>query len=664
MTNNNVFATAYKFFTLGCCVLPSGGGESGKSPLVPWKPYQKTKPTDEQLQSWEAEFNPKLWGFVTGKISNRFTIDDDKPGDNSIMSKSGLKPHRKTPHEGLHYDCLWPDFDIPTKVGILPNIDVRGEGGFVNFAGRVGDKCYELLQPPTPENLILFPQLPQELQKALIPKRKTIAGRILQQALDRAHPGNRNDTGLWLACQLRDNGISQAEAESIMRQYVGDVSSTGLEPYTESEAIVTLNQAYMRPAREPWHSSLTNSESTTLDTPVSLELPAIVWQGLFKDYIDLVDQTTEAARAFHYATFCQVLGCTIGRRLHVYHATKLYPNFYICLVGKSGLTRKDTCWSRASDLLNRLHTQSDSDEYPLFRIVKGIRSYEGLLDELSGERKVRLIQLGELLSLLAKAKQESLGNIVPQLTELYDCPDCVNPPVRQKMVVCREPFVSIMAGTTQAWLKKALTERDIYGGFANRWLYFFGLPKEPKPNPPKVNPDKRDDLVREINQICLWAEDVPNGEVTISDEASAPFAEYYRGYYHHCQQEGLIPVLIVRIQDFIWKLALLYAAMDLSDVIKADHIKAAIAVGNYLEASVVEAFRSFADSRGKQSETKVLEYLKGKGQPADYRLVYSNLNMSAKELELSIQPLINLGLIKNSYRQNRMGQRVRTLEVS
>jgi len=359
-----------------------------------------------------------------------------------------------------------------------------------------------------------------------------------------------------------------------------------------------------------------------------------------------------------------VLGCTIARRLHVYHATKLYPNFYICLVGKSGLTRKDTCWSRASDLLNRLHADSGSEEGPSFRIVKGIRSYEGLLDELSGERKVRLIQLGELLSLLAKAKQESLGNIVPQLNELYDCPDRVNPPIRQKTADCREPYVSIMAGTTQAWLQKALTECDIYGGFANRWVFFFGLPKEPKPNPPKVNSDRRDELLKEINQIRLWAEDGPGGELTISDEASAVFAEWYREYYRRCQQEGLIPTLIVRIQDFIWKLALLYAAVDLSEVIRADHIQSAIAVGNYLESSVAEVFRSFAVSRGKEMESKVIDLLRSAGKPVPQREVYRALTISAKELQNITEPLIKLGLIRNRNIRTRTGRYITTYEAT
>lgn len=399
-------------------------------------------------------------------------------------------------------------------------------------------------------------------------------------------------------------------------------------------------------------------------TTASLELPAIAWRGFFKDYRELVAETTEAADAFHYATFLQVLGCTIGRRLFVYHATKLYPNFYTCLVGRSGLTRKDTTWSRGGDILHRLHAEPDGEESPPFRIIKGIRSYEGLLDELSGERKVRLIQLGELLSLLAKARQDSLGNIIPALNELYDCPDRVNPPVHQKSAAdCREPFTSIMAGTTQAWLQKALTERDIYGGFANRWCYFYGLPKDPMPNPPKVDPDKRNELVRELNQIRGWAEDVPNGEINISDEASALFAEYYRGYYLRCQQEGLIPTLIVRIQDFIWKIALLYAADTMSESVSADHLEAAIAVGNYLEASVTEVFASFGTSRGKAQEAKLLGFLRAEGGPVPEREVYRRLSISAKELESLVVPLVKIGLVKNSYGKTDKGRRVKTYEV-
>ena len=402
----------------------------------------------------------------------------------------------------------------------------------------------------------------------------------------------------------------------------------------------------------------------TLSMPVNLELPAIAWRGFFKDYRDMVALTTEAADAFHYATFLQIFGCTIGRRLHVYHAGRQFPNFYTCLVGRSGLTRKDTTWSRGEVVLNDLHAYSEDNPSPPFKAVRGLRSYEGLLDELAGERKVRLIQLGELLSLLAKAKQDSLGNIIPALTELYDMKDVINPPVHQKDVrPAREPFLSIMAGTTQDWLQKALTERDIYGGFANRWLYFYGLPKEPMPNPPKVNPGKRNELVRELNRLRDWADSVTSGEVTISNEANALFEDYYREYYRRCQLPGLIPTLIVRIQDFVWKIALLYAVDTMSETISRDHLEAAIAVGKYLEASVAEVFASFGTSNGKALETKLLDFLRAEGGPVSEREVYRRFNMSAKELEGVVTPLLKIGLVKNSYQKTDRGRQVRRYEA-
>jgi hypothetical protein len=66
----------------------------------------------------------------------------------------------------------------------------------------------------------------------------------------------RNDTGLALACQLRDNNYSEDEAADVMLQYAASVKSTNAkgirEPYSDREALATVKSAYARPPREPW----------------------------------------------------------------------------------------------------------------------------------------------------------------------------------------------------------------------------------------------------------------------------------------------------------------------------------------------------------------------------------------------------------------------------
>jgi hypothetical protein len=80
---------------------------------------------------------------------------------------------------------------------------------------------------------------------------------MLRWALNRAAAntdGGRNNTGSELARQLRDNGFSKGEAESVMRDYARSVSQDGHE-YTEAEALASLASAYGSPAREPWGRS-------------------------------------------------------------------------------------------------------------------------------------------------------------------------------------------------------------------------------------------------------------------------------------------------------------------------------------------------------------------------------------------------------------------------
>ncbi|MGE5612377.1 MAG: DUF3987 domain-containing protein [Bacillota bacterium] len=74
----------------------------------------------------------------------------------------------------------------------------------------------------------------------------------LSRAVAQSTSGKRNETGLWLACQLRDAGIAEAQATDTLREYASRVEQPDpAKPYTVEEALATVRSAYSRPAREP-----------------------------------------------------------------------------------------------------------------------------------------------------------------------------------------------------------------------------------------------------------------------------------------------------------------------------------------------------------------------------------------------------------------------------
>lgn len=72
----------------------------------------------------------------------------------------------------------------------------------------------------------------------------------LDWALGQARVGNRNRTGFDMACQLRDDGLSLAEAEDWALAYARQVPQDSHDYYSEDAALASLRSAYSSPARE------------------------------------------------------------------------------------------------------------------------------------------------------------------------------------------------------------------------------------------------------------------------------------------------------------------------------------------------------------------------------------------------------------------------------
>ncbi len=253
--------TAAALLDMGLSVIPA---TARKAPAVSWKKYQTRIPSRDEFEGWARE-NPPVWGIVTGAISRRVVLDFDGADGQRTLERLGLRPHVITPSGGAHIHVAHPGFPVSTQNHISaskkpwsvewPGLDIRGDGGFEALIGATDKGAYRIVRDLA--ELEPWGALPANFRRHFEPKPKApIEDELLRRALDLAAASGRNEGGLWLACQLRDNSLTEAEAEAVMGRYSGSVGPLNRkgahEPYTTTEARESLRSAYSRAAREPW----------------------------------------------------------------------------------------------------------------------------------------------------------------------------------------------------------------------------------------------------------------------------------------------------------------------------------------------------------------------------------------------------------------------------
>lgn len=225
----------------------------------------------QALQTWWCEHPKANIGLPTGAVSGVIVLDMDVPeGYYNIQALqrnyAPLPETRRvrTANGGLHYYFHYPQDGkrYPGAVGLsgLIGIDIRAEGNYVVLppSGLFNRKYYQWAQPkqevaPAPAWLITL--LTQAEEQRHLPQQgwgfaSTSGEKWFHEALDKARQGNRNATGFWLARMLRNDGLSQQEALSIVLSYANRVPQGERPAYTSKEAHDSVVSAYSRPAQE------------------------------------------------------------------------------------------------------------------------------------------------------------------------------------------------------------------------------------------------------------------------------------------------------------------------------------------------------------------------------------------------------------------------------
>jgi hypothetical protein len=233
----------------GKCTCGTDCHSPGKHPPIPeWRVYQNRRPTEKEFSQWQKKYPACNWAVVTGKVSGIFVLDVDDPvGEASLRGKHIPATWCVRTGKGMHYYFEWPGFSVECRTGILPGLDIRGDGGYVVAPGSIhsSGKRYEWVDGLSPADMSEPAEAPEWLMALLKkPTSNSHSEKIDPvKVLAGVPEGKRDSTLFRYACRLRSQGLTKEEALRLVLEAAANCTP----PFPEREAKRKIDQAWKYP---------------------------------------------------------------------------------------------------------------------------------------------------------------------------------------------------------------------------------------------------------------------------------------------------------------------------------------------------------------------------------------------------------------------------------
>ncbi|WP_245576386.1 DUF3987 domain-containing protein [Desulfovibrio cuneatus] len=366
------------------------------------------------------------------------------------------------------------------------------------------------------------------------------------------------------------------------------------------------------------------------------EWPQFPWDacpGLLGEFVRLATQDSEADPAAICVTAlvrfgAEIYGHAPNMGPHIYVGETIHPpRLFAVICGNSSKARKGTSRHPVSKLFTRQYcypSDLQAWQLPLPARESGgpLSTGEGLAhavrDETDEERERKhklnpnepirekgdkrlMIQDEEFASGLACIKRE--GNTLSMgIRCFWDSGDYA-PLTKNNPVLVKGAHISIITHITMQELAVCLGEVQAVNGFGNRFLWVCARRAKLVPLPSRMPEAELAPMQRELWRLVAHAQ--KRGAMKMHSTA----LELWEHCYPELSKEhsGLAGSIVNRAEAQTLRLALVYALLDGADHIAESHLKAALAMWQYAQAS---ALYIFGDKAADPLEEKVLEALK------------------------------------------------------
>lgn len=394
-------------------------------------------------------------------------------------------------------------------------------------------------------------------------------------------------------------------------------------------------------------------------------LSETAYHGLPGEIVRLIEPHTEADNAALLVQLLAGFGSLIGKKAYFrigadFHFTKLF----VVLVGATATGRKGTSWGEIERLLIRadksfrdaIQNGLSSGEGLIYHVrdqqvaSKPIRERGGaiscyqdeIIDEGAKEKRAFVIEpeFARVLKVITR-EGNTLSSVIRQAWDTDRLSVMTKNPIR-----ATEAQISIVGHITETELIRNLQETETANGFANRFLWLCVRRSKYLPDGGNLLESDLNDAVFRLRRAVNHAR---NAFELVRDQRAK---ELWRRVYKPLSDGfgGLLGSVTSRATAQVMRLACLYALFDCSDMIRVEHLKAALAVWRYCEDSAKYVFGISAGDKLADGIYEAIETSRdGLGKTDIHDLC--GRNRTAKEIDAALELLLELERIEKTMQQ-------------
>lgn len=131
---------ALEMLDMGFSVIPVRPNDKRPLPGFMWQQFQQRQATPEEVEEWFKRWPDANLALVTGAISGIWVLDADGPRGMDFIDEQcpPTSVYQRTPGGGVHAIYRLPrGKTVSNGVRVRPELDIRGEGGYIVIAPSV-----------------------------------------------------------------------------------------------------------------------------------------------------------------------------------------------------------------------------------------------------------------------------------------------------------------------------------------------------------------------------------------------------------------------------------------------------------------------------------------------------------------------------------------------